>query len=125
MSRSKKPKKLETPELLDDLAAKAGSLAKQLFGCSDALAMAFGSELAQQTATDLGGQPFYWPKGIAYKVSRLHLDVWDAFTGYNHRELAKRFDISLVWVYAIIRRMRAADVAARQGQIFPPPDSSN
>lgn len=112
---------LQTPELLDDLAAKAAALAKQLFGCSDELADAFGSELAQQTAADLGGQPFYWPKGLKYRVSKFHLQVWEAFDGRNQRALSKQFGVSLVWIYAIIRRMRAADVADRQKDMFPAP----
>ena len=110
------------PELLVDMAAKAAALAKQLFVISDDLADAFGSELAQLMASEWGGQGFNFPKGAVYRVSKLHQDVWAAFNGTNHNELAKRFNISRVWVYQIVKRMRAADLVTRQPDLFKPPE---
>lgn len=104
--------------MLVDLAAKSAALAKQLFGVTDELADAFGSEIAQLMAAEWGGQSPYIPQGIAYKVSKLHQDVWNAFNGSNHNELVRRFGISRVWVYRIVKRMRLADQVKRQGDMF-------
>lgn len=110
------------PEVLVDLAGKAAALAKQLVGVPDDVAEAFGAELAQMMADEWGGQSIYFATGLFYKVARLHLEVWDAFTGNNHNELAKQFRVSRVWIYKIIQRMRAADQAKRQPDMFPPPE---
>lgn len=117
--------KLEPPELLVDLAAKGAALAKQLLDAPDDVADAFGSELAQQMADDWGGNPLYFPKGLAYKVSKLHLDVWTAYDGRNVDKLVRQFKLSRVWIYKILKRMRAADMATRQKPLFPPPDAPN
>lgn len=110
------------PEVLVDLAAKAAALAKQLFEVPDDVAEAFGAELAQAMATEWGGQSIYFPTGLIYKVASLHQAVWDAFTGTNHNELAKQFRVSRVWIYKIVQRMRAADQARRQADMFKPPE---
>jgi len=110
------------PELLSDLAAKSAALAKKLLDAPDDQADAFGSELAQLMAAEWGGQGFNFPKGTCYRVSKLHQDVYEAFNGHNHNELAKRFNLSRVWIYRIIERMRTADIASRQHSMFGPVD---
>lgn len=106
------------PEVLVDLEAKASALAKQLFEVPDDVAEAFGAELAQAMATEWGGQSIYFPTGLIYKVASLHQAVWDAFNGTNHNDLVRQFKLSRVWVYKIVQRMRAADQAKRQPDMF-------
>lgn len=109
------------PEILVDLAAKSAALAAKLLEVPADQAEAFGAELAQMMATEWGGQGFNFPKGMVYRVTRLHQEVWEAFNGHNHNELAKRFGLSRVWIYRIVERMRAADQAKRQGALFTCP----
>lgn len=111
------------PEVLVDLDAKAAALAKQLFGATDDVAEAFGAELAQMMAAEWGGQSIYFATGLFYKVAKLHQEVWDSFNGSNHNELAKQFKVSRAWIYKIVARMRAADLANRQPDMFQAPDS--
>lgn len=111
------------PEVLVDLDAKAAALAKQLFDVPDDVADAFGAELANLMAAEWGGQSIYFATGLFYKVAKLHQEVWEAFTGYNHNELAKQFGVSRAWIYKIVARMRAADLATRQSDLFQVPDS--
>lgn len=108
--------------MLVDLDAKATALAKQLFDVSDDVAEAFGAELAQMMAAEWGGQSIYFATGLFYKVAKLHQEVWDAFNGTNHNDLAKQFQVSRVWIYKIVQRMRAADQAKRQPDMFQEPD---
>lgn len=110
------------PEVLVDIAAKAAALAKQLLGTPDDIAEAFGSELAQMMADEWGGQAPYIASGLFYKVSKRHREIYEAFTGSNHPQLAKQFGMSRVWIYKIVARMRAADLATRQPDLFKPPD---
>ena len=111
------------PEVLVDLDAKAAALAKQLFDVPDDVAEAFGAELAQMMAAEWGGQSIYFATGLFYKVARLHQEVWEAFDGTNHNDLAKRFRVSRAWIYKIVQRQRAADLATRQPDMFQAPDS--
>lgn len=113
------------PELLVDLAAKAAALAKQLFDAPDDVAEAFGAELAQQMAGDWGGQSMYFPSGLTYKTTKLHQDIWEAFNGHNHNDLVKRFHVSRVWIYQVVKRMRAIDQANRQRPLFDSGSSPN
>lgn len=111
------------PEVLVDLDAKASALATKLLDVTDEVAAAFGAELAQAMAAEWGGQSIYVPTGLFYHVAQLHQDVWAAFDGTNHQQLAKRFKVSVVWIYKIIARMRAADSATRQTDLFSTPSA--
>lgn len=111
------------PEVLVDLSAKAAALAKQLFDVSDDVAEAFGSELAQMMAVEWGGQSIYFATGLFYQVAKMHQEIYDAFNGHNHNELVKRFGVSRVWIYKVVERMRSADIAKRQADLFRPPDA--
>lgn len=111
------------PEVLVDLDGKAAALAKQLFEVPDDIAEAFGAELAHMMAAEWGGQSIYFATGLFYKVAKLHQEVWEAFDGTNHNDLAKRFGVSRAWIYKIVARMRAADLATRQPDMFPAPDA--
>ena len=106
------------PEVLVDLDAKASALAKQLFNVPDEVAEAFGAELAQAMAAEWGGQSIYFATGLFYRVAQFHQEVWAAFDGSNHNQLAKRFKVSQVWIYKIVARMRSADQASRQPDLF-------
>lgn len=105
------------PELLEDVAGKAAALATSLLAAGHDVAKAFGAELAQLLANDWGGQQIYFPKGTFLQAEKLHRDVWDAYNGNNINELVKRFGISRVWVYKIVARQRAAEIASRQGKL--------
>lgn len=106
------------PELLADLAGHVARIAAQA-GLEDAIAESVGNEVAQAVATAWGGQTIYMPSGWLVRVSQVHDQIWARFNGHNHNELAREFRVSRQWIYTVVRRMRAADLAARQGALFP------
>ncbi|MBG5823779.1 hypothetical protein GHW10_25230 [Pseudomonas aeruginosa] len=42
----------------------------------------------------------------------------DEFTGRNQRELAMKHNVSLQFVYRVLKRMRLAFIARNQGDLF-------
>jgi Mor family transcriptional regulator len=59
-------------------------------------------EVVELVRENHGGEPVYIPKAAAWVNKKKHDEIWQAFNGKNHRELAKRFDLCLSQVYRII-----------------------
>jgi len=83
-------------------------------------------ELADQAAYDVlrrvlemcGGEYFYVPKDIRLAAHRREIDVWREFTGQNQRELARKYGVTVQYVYRIIARAREKDRKERQGELL-------
>ena len=105
-------------ELLQTLADHVTQSAKETLHVSDELAEAHGIEVAMQMATVWGGQQLYMPKGIHIQASKMHQQIFDEWKGRNHREIAMKYNISLAFVYKVVKRMRQAVIARDQGDLF-------
>ncbi|TEB97099.1 DNA-binding protein, partial [Pseudomonas aeruginosa] len=44
--------------------------------------------------------------------------LFDEFTGRNQRELAMKHNVTLQFVYRVLKRMRLAFIARNQGDLF-------
>lgn len=108
------------PELLDDLAKKISQILIELLNLDQELSEHVGLESANRMSTEWGGQMIYFPMGIASKISARDVAIYAEFKGSNHAELARKYKISLVWIYKIIKAMRKADLDSRQNKLFPP-----
>jgi len=102
-------------ELLQTLADHVAQSAKETLNISPELAEAHGNEVAMQMAAIWGGQQLYMPKGIHVQASKLHQQIFEEWTGRNHREIARKHNLSLAFVYKVVKRMRLAVVARDQG----------
>ncbi|EDJ7116989.1 DNA-binding protein, partial [Escherichia coli] len=40
------------------------------------------------------------------------------FNGRNHHELARKFGVSLQWVYSVVKRVRKEELDRMQGKLF-------
>lgn len=107
-------------DLLNDLAQQVSEAARENLGVSEETATAFGTDVAMRMIEQWGGQQLYMPKGIRIEASRLHHQIYEEWKGRNHRELARKFGISLQFVYRVIKVMRKADLNRRQGDMFRP-----
>lgn len=105
-------------ELLQTLADHVAQSAKETLNISPELAEAHGNEVAMQMAAIWGGQQLYMPKGIHVQASKLHQQIFEEWTGRNHREIARKHNLSLAFVYKVVKRMRLAVVARDQGDLF-------
>ncbi|MCM2545448.1 Mor transcription activator family protein [Burkholderia glumae] len=59
--------------------------------------------------------------GVSYRLSQRDRQIFEEFRGDNQAELARKFGVSLQWVYKIIKTVRREDIAARQRDLFGGP----
>jgi Mor family transcriptional regulator len=111
------------PELLDDMAKKIAQILVELLDLDKDISEQVGIESANRMSTEWGGQMIYFPMGVARKISARDAQIYIDFTGSNHADLAKKYGISIVWLYKIIKTMRKADLDSRQNKLFPPPEA--
>lgn len=106
------------PELLHDLAQHVSAALQELIEADKERADHVGQEIANRMAGHWGGQLIYFPIGTAIKLSVRDLAIWNDFNGKNHSDLARKYGVSLQWIYKILKAMRQEDLARRQGALF-------
>lgn len=111
--------KSKGPELLVDLADQCARALVDTMGMEKDKADQAGREIAERMAGHWGGQNIYFPMGLTMRLSQRDQEIYDAFTGDNHSDLARQFGVSVQWVYRILKIKKAEDVAARQHSLFP------
>ncbi|MCP1292943.1 MULTISPECIES: Mor transcription activator family protein [Chromobacterium] len=104
------------PELLVDLAQHVAMTLKQLANTEQQQAEQLGQEIAERMAKHWGGQNIYFPIGLSYQSSLRDQQIYGEFTGGNHAELARRYGVSLQWIYKIIKTERQRELEQRAGQ---------
>ena len=114
-----KPHRSQGPELLVDLANTVAVAMVELLELDKERAEHVGNEVANRMTVHWGGQLIYFPIGTAIKLSARDMAIYNKFNGQNHSDLAREFGVSLQWIYRIVKTMRAADLASRQGGLFP------
>lgn len=111
--------KSKGPELLVDLADQCAAALKEMAGLEDEAAKQIGREVSDRMASHWGGQNIYFPMGLKLKLSQRDRQIYADFTGRNHSELARRWGVSLQWIYKIVKAMGEEEVARRQRPLFP------
>lgn len=110
--------KSKGPELLIDLAEQCALALKEAAGLENDKADQVGREIADRMAAHWGGQNIYFPMGLSYKLSQRDRRIFDDFDGANHSELARKYGVSLQWIYKIVKAVRQEEIARRQGDMF-------
>ncbi|MCN2537284.1 DNA-binding protein, partial [Escherichia coli] len=59
-----------------------------------------------------------FPMGMVWKVSQRDREIFREFNGRNHHELARKFGVSLQWVYSVVKRVRKEELDRMQGRLF-------
>ena len=117
-ARQKGDFKSKGPELLVDLAEQCSVALRETAGMDKDKAEQVGREIADRMASHWGGQNIYFPMGLSYKLSQRDRQIYDDFTGANHSELARKYGVSLQWIYKIVKTVRQEELARRQGDMF-------
>ncbi len=110
--------KSKGPELLVDLAEQCSQALREKAGLDQAQADQVAREVADRMAAHWGGQNIYFPMGLSYRLSQRDRQIYDEFTGANHSDLARKWGVSLQWVYKIVKTVGAEEIARRQGDLF-------
>jgi Mor family transcriptional regulator len=103
----------DAPELLRDLFDQAAHLGRKR-GLSAEDADALALELVDTMAANWGGRHINFPKGTSIKLIQRDLAIYQEFNGRNHSELAAKYGVTTVWVYAVIRKVR--ELTRKEGQ---------
>ena len=105
------------PELLADLAEQVAQKLAEA-GVKPTVAADIGFSAAEHIREHWSGAPIYIPKGAAYSVSQRDLELYGHFNGKNHRLLAREYNLSIVRIYQIVKRVRAEHLKKCQGALF-------
>lgn len=102
---SKTPKRHEMPELLAFIADCTAHTLRECIHIDADAAGHVGHEVALQVAEKMAKQLVYIPSAENFLKHGRDEEIWDAFNGTNHNELARRYGISVQWIYRIIKKM--------------------
>jgi Mor family transcriptional regulator len=108
------------PELLIDLTEHIAIALAELVSMESAKAQHVAKEVSDRMAAHWGGQNIYFPMGQSIKLSRRDRQIYDDFNGSNHSDLARKYGVSLQWIYKIVKAARKEAIAHRQGDMFSP-----
>lgn len=108
----------KAPEILLDLAKHIEVGLVEKLNATEADAKSFSVEMAQVIAKNWGGEVIYIPRNLVLLLSERDKKIYDEFNGMNHRELARKYNVSMQWVYAIVKRIGKEEIAKRQLDMF-------
>ncbi|HEU4601560.1 MAG TPA: Mor transcription activator family protein [Steroidobacteraceae bacterium] len=108
---------LEYPELLELIAGIVGE-ALEKNGSSEQDAARIAYEAAETVRRTIGGHQIYLPKGKRYELSQRDLQIWNDFNGRNIHMLARKHDLTVKQIYAIIAKVRLQQSKRVQPDFF-------
>lgn len=108
----------DPPEMLAGLRAIAAEVLTTKAQIDPDLAAHAAHEIMLAFAEHWGGDSVYVPKADTLQRHSRDVAIWEEFTGDNHAALARKYRISKVWVYAIVKRMGRLEADRRQGKLF-------
>jgi Mor family transcriptional regulator len=100
--------------LLAEMADQAAEVLRESFGMDEATADHAGYLVMRRWAETVGGSGVYIPTIDSLARHERDEAIWRDFTGDNIHELARRYGITTIHVYRIIKRKRAEERARRQ-----------
>ncbi|WP_440217218.1 Mor transcription activator family protein [Chromobacterium piscinae] len=106
------------PELLSDLSDHIAEALQELASIEREVGEQLGSEIANRMAAHWGGQNIYFPMGLSVRLSKRDRKIFEEFTGDNHGDLARKYGVSLQWIYKIVKAVRREEMESRQGDMF-------
>lgn len=108
----------KAPELLADLAKHIEAELISKVAANDDLAKQIGIEIAHKVAHTWGGAVIYIPRNLVLLISERDRQIYREFNGHNHQELARKYNVSVVWIYQIVKKIRKEEIARRQMDLF-------
>lgn len=99
-------------ELLIDLADHVALTLIQSCQLDQDAARQAAQAVAVHMADHWGGQSIYFPMGLARRISERDSRIRQEFTGSNHGDLARKYGVSLQWIYKIVKSGNKTAVAS-------------
>ncbi len=104
--------------LLLDLRDHACRLLKNIQAVDASTADQISNELMYQISQDWGGQSIYIIKDDTFHAEERDIQIYKEFNGYNHPELAKKYKLTEVYIYRIVKRMAEQERNRMQPSLF-------
>jgi len=114
MSRSVYSRRAE--ETLSQIEASICARLMKLTGIAEVDARRIAVEVADSIALDFSGELVYFNQSRANRLR--DQDIWIKFTGGNYSDLAIEFGLTEMYIREIVSKMRSADRATRQIDMF-------
>ncbi|MFQ1022770.1 Mor transcription activator family protein [Avibacterium paragallinarum] len=108
----------KAPEVLADLAAHVEQELINRYEMPEEQAKQAGVDVAMRISRAWAGEIIYIPRALLLALSERDLKIWREFNGVNHRELARKYGVSMQWVYQIVKRMQKEEIDRRQFDMF-------
>lgn len=118
-------KEPQQPEIFADLAQHVTTTLKEMVGMEDDIAEQIAVAVANRMMHAWGGQTIYLPKGMVFMTSARDYKIWQECDGRNYRELAKKYNLTLQWIYSVVKKIQRAESARRQLPLFSATEESN
>lgn len=90
---------------------------KEVLGLETDAADQAAYDVLRRVLETCGGEYFYVPKDIRLAAHGRDIEVWREFTGHNQRELARKFGVTVQYIYQIIARQREKEKKERQAEL--------
>lgn len=71
--------------------------------------------------SNAGGSGIYIGKGHLWAITEKHRRIYHRFTGANHLQLAREFDLTERQIYVIVERCQQEEFERRQMRLFDQP----
>lgn len=107
--------KNEGSEALDDLQQQLHAELKK-YDIAPDRAMKISHEMREHFRKLWGGGSVYF--GKTADISERDMAIYCKFDGKNYRALAREYEVSVKWIYEIVRRVHKKEIAERQMDIF-------
>ena len=108
----------KAPDVLADLAKHIETELARTGKVEQEEAKHIGIEIAQTIAKNWGGELIYIPRNLVLLLSERDRKIFNEFDGSNHRELARKYQVSMQWVYKIVKKVTKEEIAKRQFDMF-------
>jgi len=105
------------PPLLVEIADQAADVLKSELGIDPERAAHGGYLIMRRIAEAVGGAGVYIPTADSIERHERDEAIWREFSGDNVNELARRYGVTTIHLYRLIKRMRADQAAKRQGSL--------
>jgi len=102
------------PPLLVEIADHAAEVLQADLGIEPERAAHGGYLIMRRIAEAVGGAGVYIPTADSIERHERDEAIWREFRGDNVNELARKYGVTTIHLYRLIKRMRAEDAAKRQ-----------
>lgn len=118
MARELGKQSLQGKALLHDLRDLACRLLKNLDTVDDDAAKQISNELMFQVSQHWGGQSIYIIKDDSFHAEERDVQIYKEFNGHNHTELSKKYKLTEIYIYRIVKRMMEQERNRLQPSLF-------